>query len=98
MTNARIEDIAKRYQIKSDKAYRTYQETGQRIYDWFYREYDDIATLARECLSVNETANNLVQMRVFLSEFVERLIRSQPDDLEQLKKDVQAYARLCGIR
>ena len=96
MNRARVEDIQKRYAIKSENAFRTYQDTGKSIYDWFYREYDDISRLATMSLDANDTANTLASMRVFLSDFVDRLNR--PDaDLDQIRKDVTAYARLLGI-
>lgn len=74
----------------------TYQETGKYIYDWFYREYDDIASLASMSLDAAETAASLASYRVFLSEFLDRLDRGE--DVEKLKKDMFAYARAIGIR
>ena len=51
MNKERVLDISKRYRKKSENAFRTYQETGKTIYDWFYREYEDISDICNLALN-----------------------------------------------
>ena len=96
MNKERVQDIAVRYRKKADNAFCTYQETGKAIYDWFYREYDDISTLACESMTAVDTAQQLVSLRVTFSEILDRIDRG--DELEEIKKYMMVYARLWGLR
>lgn len=84
MDKQRVQDIADRYRKKSENAFRTYQETGKSIYDWFYREYDDISMLASESLGAVDTANQLTSLRVTFSDILTKLERGA--DAEEIKK------------
>lgn len=97
MNNARLIDINKRYSAKSENAFRTYQETGRGIYDWFYREYADIAHIAHIAQEGNDYYNKYISLRVWLSDWLDKL--SDPScDLEKLRKDMEAYAKTIGVR
>lgn len=96
MDKQRVQDIADRYRKKSENAYRTYQETGKSIYDWFYLEYDDISMLASESLGAVDTANQLTSLRVTFSDILTKLERGA--DAEEIKKEMLFWARLWGIR
>lgn len=97
MDNARLKDINNRYSKKSESAFRTYQETGRAIYDWFYREYADIAQIAYIAQEGNEYYNKYISLRVWMSEWLDRM-ENPACDMEKLRKDMIVYARTIGVR
>lgn len=99
-----LELLAEKYQMKADRAYRNYQETGITKYDRERRQNEDLADAMRMAAAASDDHHALIHLRGAVASLASEAkhIEFVPDDqkpkaLEALRKNLISSANLAGV-
>lgn len=97
--------MADRYQMKADKAYQTYQETGMQRYQREYHNNEDLADALRMAAGAADDYDRMVHLRCMLADvcFAARRIKDTQGEVEKtalteaLVRNLVACGNLEGL-
>ena len=105
LTKTELEQLAYKYQVKADKAYRNYQETGITRYSTAHRDNEDLADALRMAADAADEHQAYFSMQAQMMNFAakaQHLLYAPPDDAKEaetdrLLKNLVSYGKLQGL-
>lgn len=103
MTKAELYALAEKYDVKAEKAFRNYQETGISRYDRERIRHEDLAQALRIAASAKDDHDARVDLRCCLADLgyrAQEILNRHTvtvDEAQTLLRDVASAARLRGL-
>lgn len=99
MTEKELYDLAEKYQVKADRAYQSYQETGITRYDRERRNAEELADALRMAAGAADDHLKLIRLKVEVSNLAYLAKRAKDDSvlLETLRQSLLIIAQSHGL-